>query len=197
MSPQPASISTEPVTVAGFRAAMGAFTTGVCVLTVRSGDGAMHGMTVNSFGSVSLDPILVQVCLVEASRGLELIAGAGVFSVSVLAGDQEDVSRWFASRDRPPDSSMFDGVPMDFGATGCPALLDACAVFDCVVDRLVPAGDHVIVLGEVVEVRHEPAVPPLLFHAGGYRSLDALGAADARPRPASAARLLKVLPESA
>lgn len=191
MPSQPASISTEPVSVAGFRAAMGAFATGVCVLTVRAGDGALHGMTVNSFGSVSLDPMLVQVCLAEASRGLDLIEGAGVFSVSVLAADQEDLSRWFANRNRPADSSMFDAVPIDFGVTGCPALLDACAVFDCVVDRLIPAGDHVIVLGEVVELRHEPAPEPLVFHSGGYHSL-ATRARDNAARP-----LLRALPETA
>lgn len=191
MPSQPASISTEPVSVAGFRAAMGAFATGVCVLTVRAPDGALHGMTVNSFGSVSLDPMLVQVCLAESSRGLELIDAAGVFSVSVLAADQEHVSRWFADRNRPTDSSMFDAVPIDLGATGCPVLLDACAVFDCELDRLLPAGDHVIVLGAVVEVRHEPDLAPLLFHSGGYRSVAA------RAHLPIARRPLHVLPESA
>lgn len=154
-----------------FRTAMGTFATGVTVVTVRSRDAALHGMTVNSFSSVSLDPMLVLVCLNATSRGLELIAEAGVFGVNVLSASQEGLSRWFASRARPADSSMFDGVAAESGATGCPILLDASASFDCRVHRLHDGGDHVIAVGEVVALRHHAEREPLLFHAGAYRTL--------------------------
>ena len=161
----------EVVDPARFRSAMGAFATGVTVVTVRSPDGELYGMTVNAFSSVSLDPPLVLVCLADSGRGQELIARAGVLSVNVLAERQQELSRWFASRQRPDDASMFDGIAVGTGATGCPILLEAAASFDCRVDRVVPAGDHVVVIGEVAALRHRLGDRPLVFHAGGYRSL--------------------------
>jgi flavin reductase (DIM6/NTAB) family NADH-FMN oxidoreductase RutF len=166
---------TEGIDCARFRSAMGAFATGVTVVAVRDRDGGMYGMTVNSFASVSLDPPLVLVCLADAGRGQELVRAAGVFSVNVLAESQRDLSRWFADRRRPTDTSMFDGVPLTTGVTGCPLLDEAAATFDCRVHRIVPAGDHVIVLGEVLALTHDPASAPLVFHGGGYGSLTAEG----------------------
>jgi flavin reductase len=157
--------------VSTFRAAMGAFPTGVTVVTVASGDGTMHGMTVNSFSSVSLDPMLVLVCLNEASRGARLIERACAFAVNVLSAGQQDVSAWFADRHRPAGSVMFDGVPFESGATGCPILDEATASFDCRLRQLHRAGDHLIVLGEVVALTHRPHLEPLIFHAGTYKSL--------------------------
>jgi len=166
-----ASVAVSPIDAASFRGAMGSFATGVTIVTVRSPQGDLHGMTVNSFSSVSLDPMLVLVCLSTSSRGLALIEEACVFGVNVLSTGQEDVSRWFANPCRPADSTMFDGVPMELGASGCPMLLEAVAVFDCRVHRLIPAGDHLIVVGEVVSLTHRPELEPLVFHGGTYRLL--------------------------
>jgi flavin reductase (DIM6/NTAB) family NADH-FMN oxidoreductase RutF len=158
--------------VTAFRQALGSFPTGVTVVTVASGDGTMHGMTVNSFSSVSLDPMLVLVCLNETSRALRLIDGAGAFAVNVLSAGQRDVSRWFASRHRPAGSTMFDGVPFEPGVTGCPRLLGTTASFDCRLRQSHRAGDHLIVLGEVVALVHRPQLEPLIFHAGTYKALE-------------------------
>jgi flavin reductase (DIM6/NTAB) family NADH-FMN oxidoreductase RutF len=176
-----ATVPPDPIDADRFRAAMGSFATGVTVVTARSADGDLHGMTVNSFSSVSLDPMLVLVCLASSSRGLELIEDAGGFGISVLSRSQEGVSRWFANRHRPADSTMFEGVAIELGATGCPTLPGAAAAFDCRVHRLVPAGDHVIVVGEVVALAHRPELTPLVFHAGRYRSLGLEPAAPGRP----------------
>jgi flavin reductase len=157
--------------VGAFRMAMGSFPTGVTVVTVASDDGDMHGITVNSFSSVSLDPMLVLVCLNEISRGIGLIERAGAFVVNVLSAGQQDVSRWFANRYRPAGSTMFDGVPFEPGATGCPVLTEATASFDCRLRQSHRAGDHLIVLGEVVALVHRPQLEPLIFHAGSYTSL--------------------------
>jgi len=157
--------------VSAFRKAMGSFPTGVTVVTVASGDGTMHGMTVNSFSSVSLDPMLVLVCLNEASRAVGLIERAGAFGVNVLSAGQRDISSWFANRHRPAGSAMFDGVPLEPGATGCPVLAGAAASFGCRLRQSYRAGDHVIVLGEVVELVHRPELEPLIFHAGTYKSV--------------------------
>lgn len=171
MSPLQATVTPDPIDPAGFRGAMGSFATGVTVVTVRTADGDLHGMTVNSFSSVSLDPMLVLVCLSSPSRGLELIEDARVFGINVLSRGQEGVSRWFANRQRPADPTMFEGVAIELGATGCPTLSEAAAAFDCRVHRLVPAGDHVIVVGELVSLIHRPELEPLVFHAGEYHSL--------------------------
>ncbi|HEV2254897.1 MAG TPA: flavin reductase family protein [Streptosporangiaceae bacterium] len=165
------ALTAPAVDVSVFRKAMGSFPTGVTVVTVACDDGDMHGMTVNSFSSVSLDPMLVLVCLNETSRGAGLIERAEAFVVNVLSAGQQDVSRWFANRDRPAGSAMFDGVPFEPGVTGCPVLADATASFDCRLRQSHRAGDHLIVLGEVVALVHRPQLEPLIFHAGTYGSL--------------------------
>jgi len=152
--------------VRAFRGAMGSFPTGVTVVTVATGDGAMYGVTVNSFSSVSLDPMLVLVCLNENSRGIGLIERAAAFAVNVLSAGQQDVCRWFADRHRPAGAMMFDGVPFEPGLTGCPVLADATASFECRLWQSHPAGDHLIVLGEVVALIHRPELEPLIFHDG-------------------------------
>jgi flavin reductase len=166
------AVPASTVDVSAFRTAMGSFPTGVTVVTVASDDGTMHGMTVNSFSSVSLDPILVLVCLNEASRGVGLIERAGAFVVNVLSAGQQDISRRFADRRRPAGSAMFDGVPFEPGVTGCPVLVDATAAFDSRLRQSHRAGDHLIVLGEVVALVYRPQLQPLVFHAGMYKSLE-------------------------
>jgi flavin reductase (DIM6/NTAB) family NADH-FMN oxidoreductase RutF len=165
-----------------FRSAMGAFATGVTVVTVAGPDGSRYGMTVNAFASVSLDPPLVLVCLARSGRGHDLVREAGVLTVNVLADDQQHLSRRFADRRRAVDEAMFAGIAVRPGSTGCPVLPDAAASFDCRVQRIVDAGDHVIVLGEVVALRHRPERAPLVFHAAGYRELAADPSAGAPAR---------------
>ena len=159
------------VNESAFRRAMGSFPTGVTVVTVASDDG-MHGITVNSFSSVSLDPMLVLVCLNEASRAVGLIERAGAFVVNVLSAEQQDVSRWFANQYRPAGSTMFDGVPFEPGITGCPVLVDATASFECRLRQSHPAGDHLIVIGEVIALIHRPQLEPWIIHAGSCKSLE-------------------------
>ncbi len=169
--------------VSAFRQAMSSFPTGVTIVTVAF-DGNMHGMTVNSFSSVSLDPMLVLVCLNEASRGAGLIERAGAFAVNVLSAGQQDLSRWFASPHRPVGPAMFDGVPVEPGSTGSLVLAGATASFDCRLQQTHRAGDHLIVLGEVVALIHRPQLEPLIFHAGTYKSLEH----ESRPVGRAAAR---------
>ena len=166
------AVPASTVDVSAFRKAMGSFPTGVTVVTVASDDGNMHGMTVNSFSSVSLDPMLVLVCLNQTSRGVGLIERVGAFAVNVLSAGQQDISRWFANRHRPVGSAMFDGVPFEPGVTGCPVLVDAAATFDCRLRQSHRGGDHLIVLREVVALEHRPQLEPLIYHAGTYKSLE-------------------------
>jgi flavin reductase len=88
-----------------------------------------------------------------------------------LSDGQQDVSRWFADQHRPPGPAMFDDVPLEPGVTGSPILAGAAASFDCRLRQSNHAGDHLIMLGEVVTLIHHPELEPLIFHAGTYKSL--------------------------
>jgi flavin reductase (DIM6/NTAB) family NADH-FMN oxidoreductase RutF len=156
-----------------FRNAVGAFATGVTVVTTR-GDEHAYGMTANAFSSVSLDPPLVLVCVMSPSEGADHISRNGCFAVNVLAADQEPMSRYFASRDRPRGRDAFRDVPHRQGASGSPLIRGATAVLDCRLHADHEAGDHRIFIGEVLELERSPDVQPLVFHAGKYRLLEAV-----------------------
>lgn len=153
-----------------FRDTMGAFVTGVTVVTTAVGD-EVYGMTVSAFSSLSLDPLLALVCLSNRSRGRHLIEQSSVFAVNVLAADQAHLSRFFASRERPSGPDAFAGVPFTWGMTGCPVLRGGAAHIDCTVVEMTEAGDHSIVIGQVVGLGSRPDAAPLLFHRGHYRLL--------------------------
>jgi flavin reductase (DIM6/NTAB) family NADH-FMN oxidoreductase RutF len=150
-----------------FRQAVGSFATGVTVVTTNSGD-EKFGMTANSFTSVSLDPPLVLVCAISGTVGSEVIAQNGRFAVNILAADQEPISRFFSSKDRPRGADAFRDIAHRDGVTGCP-IIDGCAGhLDCLLHSSYEAGDHVIFIGEVQALSVEAEAAPLLFHGGKY-----------------------------
>jgi flavin reductase len=151
-----------------FRQALGAFATGVTVITTH-GEADAFGMTANAFSSVSLDPPLVLVCVIKGTRGADTIEQNGVFAVNILTEEQEPISRYFASRDRPGGRAGFAEVPHSIGVTGSPILRGAAGFLDCRLVDKHDAGDHVIFIGEVLGIGHETEVTPLLFHHGRYR----------------------------
>jgi flavin reductase len=153
-----------------FRSTVGAFATGVTVVTTR-GEEHAYGMTANAFSSVSLDPPLILVCVINPSEGAEHIASNGVFAVNILSVAQEPLSRYFASRDRPKGRDAFAEVPHRFAASGAPILEGSAAFLDCRLHTAHEAGDHLIFIGEVLELEVNDAHEPLLFHGGGYRLL--------------------------
>src|SRR5688572_1338135 len=152
------------------RSALGAFATGVTVITTH---GAEHpyGMTANAFASVSLDPPLVLVCVASGTQGSESIERNGVFAVNVLSAEQESISRFFASRDRPRGWDAFSEIPHQRGVSGSPILAGVAAHLDCLLAASHVAGDHIIFIGEVLALAVDPEVVPLLFHHGRYRFL--------------------------
>lgn len=163
------SVSTAAgFTSSDFRAAVGAFATGVTVVTTR-GEEHSYGMTANAFSSVSLDPPLVLVCVITQSEGSAHITRNGCFAVNVLHAEQEPLSRYFASRDRPRGRDAFRDVPHRIGATGSPILDGAIASLDCTLHSGHEAGDHMIFIGEVLELAFDPEPKPLVFHGGQYR----------------------------
>ncbi|HTU86053.1 MAG TPA: flavin reductase family protein [Solirubrobacteraceae bacterium] len=152
-----------------FRSTVGAFATGVTVVTTR-GEEHAYGMTANAFSSVSLDPPLILVCVISPSEGADHISRNGVFAVNILAEAQEPLSRYFSSRDRPKGRDAFVEVAHRFGASGSPILEGAAAFMDCRLHATHEAGDHLIFIGEVLEIDVSDATP-LVFHGGGYRLL--------------------------
>ena len=158
------------ITSDDFRAALGAFATGVTVITTY-GEKHAYGMTANAFSSLSLDPPLVLVCTRLLSEGTEHIQSNGIFAVNILAADQEPISRYFSSRDRPRGRDAFREVPHTLGATGAPLLQGVLAYLDCRLHATYEAGDHEIFVGEVLSLEVNPGKQPLLFHGGAYRLL--------------------------
>jgi flavin reductase (DIM6/NTAB) family NADH-FMN oxidoreductase RutF len=161
---------TQAFTAKDFRAALGAFATGVTVITTQSADHP-YGMTANAFSSLSLDPPLVLVCVKSQAEGSQIIAANGIFAVNVLGTEQEPLSRYFAAKDRPRGAEAFKEISHNRGLTGSPILEGVAAFLDCRVTARYPAGDHIIFIGEVMALGVDSSVEPLLFHHGRYRRL--------------------------
>lgn len=162
------SVATE----AGFsssdlRRVLGAFATGVTVITSRAGEHA-YGMTANAFSSLSLDPPLVLVCVIRGTAGAETIERNGAFAVNILAANQEPVSRYFSWKDRPRGAEAFEEILHGTAVTDCPVLEGVAGFLDCRLADSHEAGDHVIFIGEVVAIGVDVEVEPLLFHHGSY-----------------------------
>jgi flavin reductase (DIM6/NTAB) family NADH-FMN oxidoreductase RutF len=152
-----------------FRAAVGTFATGVTVVTTMGDDEHGYGMTANAFSSVSLDPPLVLVCVISPSEGAKHIESNQCFAVNILHAEQEPISRYFASRDRPRGRDAFAEVAHRVGASGSPILDGAAGYLDCRLHASHEAGDHLIFIGEVLELGFEAEGAPLVFHGGGYK----------------------------
>jgi flavin reductase (DIM6/NTAB) family NADH-FMN oxidoreductase RutF len=158
---------------AAFRQVMGRYATGVAVVTCVQ-DGFDHAMTANSFTSVSLDPPLVLVCVENDSRFHEAITAVDSWAVSVLTEGQRGRARWFATRGRPL-VGQFDATPTRRSPlSGALLLDDALATVECRTVAVHPAGDHDIVVGEVLALDlARPDAEPLLYFASDFRTLDA------------------------
>lgn len=148
------------------RDALGAFATGVAVVTALDADGRAVGLTVNSFSTVSLDPPLILWSLSLASPSIEAFRQTGHFAVNVLSADQQAVSERFARR----GADKFAGLDWRGGLGGAPLLPGCCAVLECRNEAQHPGGDHLIFIGRVERFGRREA-PPLLFHGGRYRRL--------------------------
>jgi len=156
----------EKIDEKSFRKAMSTFATGVTIMTCRDADGRAVGMTVNSFASVSLEPPLVLWCVNQNIIPTAAFNTASHFAVHVLHRGQESLSNHFAV-DR---GDKFDGIEHSNGIADLPILTDFLSVFQCKTSSRVMAGDHAILIGELVdyEIRDRE---PLIFHGSRYRSL--------------------------
>ncbi len=154
------------ITAHALRTALGRFTTGVTIVTCLDADGRPIGLTANSFNSLSLDPPLVLWSLRASSLSLPAFRAAAHFAVNVLAENQVDLSRRFASSE---PEKFAEGV-WSPGLGGAPMLTGSAAIFECERVDERAAGDHCLFIGQVRRLFEAP-VPPLVFQSGHYHLL--------------------------
>lgn len=145
-----------------FRTAMGKFATGITVIATEV-EGEVHGMTANAFMSVSLDPKLVVISVRDQAKILSKLQESKIFSVNILAEDQQEVSMIFAGqlKDKQVEFGRLDGKPVIPGSI---------AQIACEVSAEYVEGDHTLFIGKVTDIHLEDK-EPLLFYSGKYRSL--------------------------
>lgn len=155
------------------RAAMRLFPTGITVVTSGREENA-EGMTANAVVSVSLDPPLFLVSVHQEARLNPRIKEEGYFAASVLAQDQEGLSRLFASPERSSGLSAVHSLGGEYGVTGAPLAAGSLATIECELEAVYPGGDHELFLGRVMSVRlGDVRKGPLVYHEGDYPTLKA------------------------
>jgi flavin reductase (DIM6/NTAB) family NADH-FMN oxidoreductase RutF len=159
-------LSSAPVTTDLFRRACGLFATGVAVVTTRAADGMPHGLTINSFSSLSLTPPLAMVAIDRDCAVLSWFESNGHYAVNILRETQLNLSIRFAQL----PEGRFTGIEWREGQTGSPILDGVLAVLDCRIMQVVDTGDHRVLVGEVVDVTIGEG-QPLLFFASNYARL--------------------------
>ncbi|MFM9968669.1 MAG: flavin reductase family protein [Burkholderiales bacterium] len=161
----------------GFRNALGRFPTGVAIVTARDAQGGLHGLTVNSFTSASLEPPLILWSLRNASSMMPVFLDVENFAVNLLAEEHLEDGRSFAKS----GPRNFDSARWILSNEHGPTLVGAVATFNCRTASRVPAGDHMVFLGEVLTFSYS-TISPLLFHAGKFfESDELLGVRDSNP----------------
>jgi flavin reductase (DIM6/NTAB) family NADH-FMN oxidoreductase RutF len=150
-----------------FRNTIGLFATGVTVVAIEVND-EYYGMTANAITSVSLEPLLVLVCIQKEAHLLEYLRQADSFSINILSEDQENLSRFFANMWSKPEPPPFTFLPW----VGGPRLEGVIGAIACRITEFVAGGDHWIVLGQVIDLyRAENPANPLLYYRGQYRRI--------------------------
>ncbi len=144
---------------------MGTFATGVAIVTTEA-DGHMHGMTVNSLTSVSLEPPLLLVCLMPKARTAGAVTRSGAFVVNFLSKRQDEISDRFARR----GEERFSGLTVHHDRFGLPYIPKALARLDCTVEAVHPGGDHIIVVGRINHCASR-AGTPLVVYRGRYHEI--------------------------
>lgn len=162
-----------------FRDALGAFPTGVAIITGMSETGERLGMTVSSFNSASIAPPLVLFSVARRSHSFAAWSRVLHYAINVLSQEQEELSNRFARA----LGDKWSGLPVLCGTTGAPLLSNALVAFECEAYARYDGGDHEIFVGRVIELRisQQKLQPPLIFFGGRYRRLD-WGCRDAQPR---------------
>lgn len=159
-----ANLSFEELERRRLKEAMGAFVTGVTVVTTRH-EGVDIGMTCNSFNTVSLDPAMVLWSIRKQSASHFAFVGASGYSVSVLAADQVDAGMQFT---RGTHEERFAGLDVERTESGFLRLKQVSAWFDCTLEQVISAGDHDILIGRVLAYDSDYDRTPLVYSRGRF-----------------------------
>lgn len=159
-------VTSMPFQAREFRNALGRFATGIAVVTTADSNGNRFGLTVNSFNSVSLEPPLVLFSLDKKNNGLASFQNSGCFAVNVLSSTQQSLSDHFATS----KDDKFATIEHDYLSSSAPILRNCLAVFDCKTVFQYEGGDHLIFVGEVIDIATNEG-DALLYYRGQYTSL--------------------------
>jgi flavin reductase (DIM6/NTAB) family NADH-FMN oxidoreductase RutF len=151
-----------------FRLALGQFATGVTVVTAERAPGRVHGMTANSFTSVSLDPLLILICVSHSAQLLPMVQRHKRFGVNILKESQRTVSEYFARTEESAELEKRLNIRYRWTETGVPLLENALVNLACTLVDSHVAGDHTIFIAKVSSVEIYDG-EPLLYLRGGYR----------------------------
>ncbi|PCJ31465.1 MAG: nitrilotriacetate monooxygenase [Alphaproteobacteria bacterium] len=154
------------IDIGELRKALRSYATGIAVVTTVDITGKPAGMTINSFASVSLSPPLVLWSIDRKSDLFETFAQASHYAIHILRQDQEDVSNNFAT----DKNDKFTRQAYEAGLSNLPLLPDYITRFQCAIEHRYDGGDHIILIGRILDMQHKPA-EPLLFHDGQYKTV--------------------------
>jgi len=165
-----AKMKTSSLNAHQFRKALGHFATGITVVTVEHAPGQVRGMTANSFTSVSLDPMLILICVDKRATILPMLEKKKQFGVSVLKEGHQAISEYFAKGTQTREAEQRLGIHFRWTASGIPVLEGTLLQLSCEVKASHVAGDHTIFIGEVLEAEIHDG-KPLLYFGGEYRQV--------------------------
>lgn len=150
-----------------FRNTLGNFATGVCIVTTHDHNAAPIGMTINSFSSLSLDPPLVSWSIQHGSECFQSFHNAESFTINILAADQQELAQTYSRKGQ----HTLKGAHFFQGHAGAPVLHGALAIFECRLWASYPGGDHLILIGEVLNFVAQPMARALGFFKGAYTEI--------------------------
>lgn len=143
-----------------YKEIMGGYPTGVTIITATNEINEPIGMTVNSFTSVSLDPLMVLWCIDKRASNINAFKTSNKFAVNILAGNQKELCWVFANKN---EKNRFAKSDWKFSENGLPILEDVYAVLECRKVQEIESGDHFIIIGEVIDLRKND-VEPMLYY---------------------------------
>ena len=161
-----AKLQTNMISKDEFRKAMSCFATGVTVVTTKDSEGNFHGLTVSAFCSVSLEPLLILICVDKLAGSHNWIEETGSFVVNILSDKQRHISERFAS----PVHDRFEGVDHFKNGSNIPILKDALVNLECKLKNACDGGDHTIFIGEIENVIISDG-KPLIYFQSNYRGI--------------------------
>ena len=146
-----------------FKKTLGSFATGVTIVTTCLNN-KHHGLTVNAFSSLSMDPPLVLICIDKKTESNRILKQSKIFAINILNKKQKNLSKIFSD---PNNKNRFYGVKTTTKITGSPIIVNSLGYIDCTVVKIIPAGDHNIFIGKIITLNSKN-LDPLIYHRGNY-----------------------------